>query len=627
LQDLIGSEKSSPALPSSQNSGSSFSSAGELSLAKLNAFLIHQKVTPIVKRQAQRDPSTRPDKIAKVASAAKEVLEKIVQNEVKEPGHDAEFQEMINQLKTRFLTCINRQEKVNVLSVLPQSWSLSKVASEFNVTKSFARCVKDLVKLKGILPILSVTPRGTRLSAEVIERVIKFYEEDEVNVFIMPDKNQCLTVTINGVKVKKQKRLLLANLKELFLYFSERNPGLLGFSSFAALRPRYCLLAGSPGTHSVCVCQRHENMKLMIEGANLKLYSSTEEGAMKNYKQCLATIRCEPPTENCFLNKCEECPGLDHMREILDVHFDAELMDEVTYNAWVSSGSGTRCNLLTVTKCKEDFIEDFLSALDDLKNHDFLAYEQRKCLQALKETLPVGEAVVLMDFAENYRMIIQNEVQGYHWTTTEATIHPFVAYYRDEENGELKHLNMVIISDTKSHTATTIYTFQKHFINFIKAKISGLKKIHYFSDSTTSQYRNRNAFCNLCKHMEDFGLDAEWHFFETAHGKSPCDSLGGTIKRCAAKASLQGTLIRSPEELYAWAKNKWSGESKVFVHYVSNEEIKAVVSSTLNERLSKTVAVAQTFEVHHVLPISSTKVQLKKFSMSNNLWRATTVKH
>jgi len=84
--------------------------------------------------------------------------------------------------------------------------------------------------------------------------------------------------------------------------------------------------------------------------------------------------------------------------------------------------------------------------METLKQHDFLAHEQRKYLQQLKDFLPMDEVIVLMDFAENYRVHIQNEVQGFHWTNIEATVHPFVIYYRDNY-GNLKHLNFVVISD------------------------------------------------------------------------------------------------------------------------------------------------------------------------------------
>ena len=42
-----------------------------------------------------------------------------------------------------------------------------------------------------------------------------------------------------------------------------------------------------------------------------------------------------------------------------------------------------------------------------------------------------------------------------------------------------------------------------------------------------------------CNHEEDFGISAEWHFAASAHGKGACDGLGGTVKRLAARASLQ----------------------------------------------------------------------------------------
>ena len=44
---------------------------------------------------------------------------------------------------------------------------------------------------------------------------------------------------------------------------------------------------------------------------------------------------------------------------------------------------------------------------------------------------------------------------------------------------------------------------------------------------------------NICLHKEDFGLDAKWIFFATSHGKSPGDGIGGSVKRHAAKRSLQ----------------------------------------------------------------------------------------
>ena len=40
----------------------------------------------------------------------------------------------------------------------------------------------------------------------------------------------------------------------------------------------------------------------------------------------------------------------------------------------------------------------------------------------------------------------------------------------------------------------------------------------YFSDGSGAQYKNWNNFDSLVRHKEDFGIDAEWHFFATSYG-------------------------------------------------------------------------------------------------------------
>jgi hypothetical protein len=46
-------------------------------------------------------------------------------------------------------------------------------------------------------------------------------------------------------------------------------------------------------------------------------------------------------------------------------------------------------------------------------------------------------------------------------------------------------------------------------------------------------------FINLCYHEDDFGVDAERHFFASSHGKEACDGIVGTIERLSRKARLQ----------------------------------------------------------------------------------------
>ena len=84
-----------------------------------------------------------------------------------------------------------------------------------------------------------------------------------------------------------------------------------------------------------------------------------------------------------------------------------------------------------------------------------------------------------------------------------------------------------------------VYYIQQIFTQHIKDTLQRVTKFEYFSDGCAVQYKNRKNLYNLCQHKSDFGIEAVWNFFATSHGKSPCDGIGGTVKRVTARTSLQ----------------------------------------------------------------------------------------
>ena len=114
---------------------------------------------------------------------------------------------------------------------------------------------------------------------------------------------------------------------------------------------------------------------------------------------------------------------------------------------------------------------------------------------------------------------------------------------------------------------------------------------------------------------DDFGIPAEWHFFATSHGKSACDGIGGTIKRLAAKASLQrpyNDQIMTPRQLFDWAK---SNIQNISFAYVTQEEY-AAEEKLLEVRFSEAVTVPGTQQFHSFVPIKKGVLQVKYFSNS-----------
>lgn len=196
--------------------------------------------------------------------------------------------------------------------------------------------------------------------------------------------------------------------------------------------------------------------------------------------------------------------------------------------------------------------------------HVFIAQQQSQFLTECKENVQPENYIVIADFSENYSFVIQDSVQGVHWNNCQATIHPFVVYFK--EGTEFRHKSIVVILESMKHDTDSFHFFQSKAIDFLKQEFNDMKKIIYFSDGSSSQYKNKKNFKNICLHEDDYGISAEWHFFATSHGKGPCDGIGGTVKRLATRASLQPGQdpITTPKKLFDWAQKNISNVSFIF---------------------------------------------------------------
>ena len=394
--------------------------------------------------------------------------------------------EMIKQLKDKFEVTTDRATQMQILTVLPQSWSAQKIQDEFSVTNYMARKSKELVKEKGVLSIPNPKP-GPSLSPETTDLIIRFYESDEISC-VLPGKKDYVSVKKEGKRVHVQKRLVLCDLKEAYIEFKNQFPAhKVGFSKFAELRPKHCVLAGASGTHTVCVCTIHQNVKLMLLAAKVP--------QVPTYHDCLSKMLCDSPLPACYLGKCAKCPGIEDFKEYLTTTLDENLVDNVTYKQWVSVD---RSNLETFSMPADEFVEAFCVKLQLLRPHSFIAKEQSAFYKKCKDSLVHGEVLVTVDFSENYAFVLQDAAQGYHWNNSQATIHPIVAYFKDGE--KVCHLSCVFISDCLNHDTIAVYLYQKAFIALLR-KVLPIqcqpRKITYFSDGAASQYKNRKNFINL----------------------------------------------------------------------------------------------------------------------------------
>lgn len=415
------------------------------------------------------------------------------------------------------------------------------------------------------------------------------------------------------------KRLVIVPLREAYTFFKEKHPGVkIGLAKFAELRPAECILAGPAGTHNVCVCTIHQNVKLMIEGAGLPIITAKTTCPINSHIDCLNLILCKDTfrSPSCWLGHCSICGTTENLHKVLTEIFQKAEKQDVTYSQWVSTD---RSEIVSMTEPTSDFINKLCSKILILRRHSFIAKKQTRSFTHLKENLKNGEVLVQGDFAENYKIIVQDESQSFHWNNKQVTIHPFVCYYKNAK-GELQHVSYVPISECNKHDSTAVWLFQEKLIKFLKEFLKeqfDIKKIIYFSDGCAGQYKNCKNFINLCYHETDHGIKAEWHFFATSHGKGACDGVGGIIKRMVRKASLQRAYkdqITDAWQVYTYLRDHGNFQkSGLKVEYFREKDYEEA-DEFLKNRFAEAQTIPGTRKYHFYLPVSKTKILVKEFS-------------
>ena len=177
-------------------------------------------------------------------------------NENSELAND--MRQLLSSIRLQIELSTNYKDKIQLLTLIPKSWSVKKAVDFFCVTEYMVKKAVSLRDSQGILAVPKIYSR-IRVSEETESAVRAMYEDDEYSRQL-PGQKDCITV--DGVKVSK--RLLLVKIEQLYRKFKDKHPDLkIGLSKFCSMRPKWCVLVGSKGTHSVCTCIQHENTKLL----------------------------------------------------------------------------------------------------------------------------------------------------------------------------------------------------------------------------------------------------------------------------------------------------------------------------------------------------------------------------
>lgn len=272
--------------------------------------------------------------------------------------------------------------------------------------------IEHLAQSVGLIPKRTHERSSLQISDKIKDHIYNFYIRDDVS-YQLPGKRDTIVVKQNdGSKITYQKRILFNSLRENYELFIEENQGMtVSRSFFAELRPPFVILKAALA-HRNCLCIYHENVCLLLK--------SLHKSIRGNYCSLLEmfgnSLVCDTNNVDCMFSRCLNCE--DFKKNIHNNISDHSI--QITWSQWTNesgrsvkkefSGKITEAVLLLESK-----VEHFLI-------HVYIKRQQSNYFEHLKENVTEEKVLLQVDFAENFNMKEQDEIQTAHWASAPLSI-------------------------------------------------------------------------------------------------------------------------------------------------------------------------------------------------------------
>ena len=166
--------------------------------------------------------------------------------------------------------------------------------------------------------------------------------------------------------------------------------------------------------------------------------------------------------------------------------------------------------------------------------------------------------MLLEDFSENRRNEHTNEVSEAHWSYTQCTLFPTIAWYKCTSCECIAEEAITVLSDDNKHDAYAVKEFENAIFQHLRARGLSFNKITFISDGCASQFKSAMPFLHLSD-LSMEGIRVDRQYSGANHGKSRSDGEGAVLKTMASNAVKGGrTVIDNAEQLYNYLKEEIS---------------------------------------------------------------------
>ena len=270
--------------------------------------------------------------------------------------------------------------------------------------------------------------------------------------------------------------------------------------------------------------------------------------------------------------------------------------------------------------------------MKDFKEHLFRSDYQYQMHSSMKSCLPMDQAIVYVDFAQNYCLAPNDEIQSAHYVQKQVTIHTMflMRHTADstQENPKLTRESIACISDILKHATTSVHAFTTKLLRYMKnnpQKVGLPTVLHRITDNCAFEYKCKDAFHDIFTYQDTLAVKVVYHYGEPGHGKGPHDGIGATIKHGLDRLVVQDRVrLRNAYEVYLAASQNLSTvghladpsrkkelqDSKRIVWYMPSRLIKP------QQRSHKIACIKGTMNLRAIHSINANEFEISSLSCS-----------
>lgn len=330
--------------------------------------------------------------------------------------------------------------------------------------------------------------------------------------------------------------------------------------------PHLKMFAQIPYNQCLCsYCCNFDLIRTSLIAAGAKGIPSNKYKAV-HATLCADRVRQKPtnhlfPRKKCLQRECDFCSLNDVMKDL--IRQNEELVSsEKTVEWWVwREGKRTDGKPLKIMKCGtfKEALEHYMAHLKTMPMHLFRADWHRNLLGILKSGMKSSYVMQVSDYAKNFTIRYQDEIQSAFFQCSSVTIIATVNYYRcpNEDCNQLVTDVIVHISDDNKHDSFLTRAAQQQSLRYLVEKGILTDHVIQFSDNCAGEFKSKRNFAEIARLL----FNITRIFLGEKHAKNICDAIFGKVKSWMEKRiKSRHSIIRDPLDFYEACKKYYPGQ-------------------------------------------------------------------